>query len=218
VAPYNQDSPSTTTNNPRVLVVASGPLARAGLTTLLADQPGCIVVGQITGESDWEAELDVYDPDVVVWDLGWEPALEPLADFRDTEIPLVALLPDETHAAEAWAAGVRALLLRDVSAERLVTTIQAVYQNLAVFDSTLAPTLPSIQDSAATFPVEGLSPREVEVLQLLAEGLPNKAIAHRLNISEHTVKFHVNAIMGKLGAQSRTEAAVRAARLGLILL
>ena len=58
----------------------------------------------------------------------------------------------------------------------------------------------------------------LEVLALLAEGLPNKTIAHRLNISEHTVKFHVNAIMGKLGAQSRTEAVVRATRLGLILL
>jgi DNA-binding NarL/FixJ family response regulator len=58
----------------------------------------------------------------------------------------------------------------------------------------------------------------LEVLQLLAEGLPNKTIAYRLGISEHTVKFHVNAILGKLGAQSRTEAVVRATRLGLILL
>jgi DNA-binding NarL/FixJ family response regulator len=58
----------------------------------------------------------------------------------------------------------------------------------------------------------------MEVLRLLAEGLPNKAIAHRLGISEHTVKFHVNALLGKLGAQSRTEAVVRATRLGLILL
>ena len=60
-----------------------------------------------------------------------------------------------------------------------------------------------------------MTPRELEVLQLLAEGLPNKAIAHRLGISEHTIKFHVNAIFGKLGAQSRTEAMVRATRLGL---
>jgi len=63
-----------------------------------------------------------------------------------------------------------------------------------------------------------LTPREQEVLQLLAEGLPNKAIASQLSISEHTVKFHVNAIMGKLGAQSRTEAVTRATRAGLILL
>ena len=58
----------------------------------------------------------------------------------------------------------------------------------------------------------------MEVLQLLAEGLPNKSIAQRLGISEHTVKFHVNAILGKLGAQSRTEAVILATRLGLVLL
>jgi DNA-binding NarL/FixJ family response regulator len=65
---------------------------------------------------------------------------------------------------------------------------------------------------------EALTPREQEVIQLLAEGLPNKTIADRLHISEHTVKFHVNAILSKLGAQSRTEAVVRATRLGLLLL
>ena len=65
---------------------------------------------------------------------------------------------------------------------------------------------------------EALTPREQEVLQLLAEGLPNKTIADRLYISEHTVKFHVNAILSKLGAQSRTEAVVRATRLGILLL
>ena len=67
-------------------------------------------------------------------------------------------------------------------------------------------------------PARALTPREREVLQLLAEGLANKAIAQRLAISEHTVKFHVNAIMSKLGAQSRTAAVVQATRLGLIML
>ena len=66
--------------------------------------------------------------------------------------------------------------------------------------------------------VEPLTPRELEVLRLMAEGLPNKTIAARLEISEHTVKFHVNTILGKLGVASRTEAVVRATRLGLILL
>jgi two-component system nitrate/nitrite response regulator NarL len=70
----------------------------------------------------------------------------------------------------------------------------------------------------APAPTEELTAREREVLQLLAEGLPNKAIAARLTISEHTVKFHVNAILTKLGVQSRTEAVVRAVRLGLIML
>jgi len=67
-------------------------------------------------------------------------------------------------------------------------------------------------------PVDTLTPRESEVLHLIAEGLPNKQIAQKLSISEHTVKFHVNAILTKLGAQSRTEAVVRATRAGLIAL
>jgi DNA-binding NarL/FixJ family response regulator len=66
--------------------------------------------------------------------------------------------------------------------------------------------------------VESLTDRELQVLSRLAEGLSNKQIAARLGISEHTAKFHVNAILGKLGVQSRTEAVVRAARLGLLML
>ncbi len=65
---------------------------------------------------------------------------------------------------------------------------------------------------------ETLTPRELEVLHLVAEGLPNKTIAQQLEISEHTVKFHLNSIMGKMSAQSRTEAVVQATRLGIILL
>jgi DNA-binding NarL/FixJ family response regulator len=206
-------------NNLRILTIANDPLARTGLATLLADQPGCTVVGQVAGETDLAATLDVYQPDVVVWDLGWDPDLAYLTDFEDSEIPVVVLLPDEDHVAEAWAAGVQGLLLRDVSAERLSAAVQAVYQDLVIFDPTLAPTLLSTRElPEQPLPIEELSSRELEVLQLLAEGLPNKTIARRLDISDHTVKFHVNAIMGKLGAQSRTEAAVRAARLGLILL
>jgi len=72
--------------------------------------------------------------------------------------------------------------------------------------------------SPLTLPIEDLTPRELEVLQHLAEGLTNKAIAQRLAVSEHTIKFHVNALMSKLGAQSRTEAVVLATRQGLITL
>jgi DNA-binding NarL/FixJ family response regulator len=206
------------THNPKVLIVASDPLARAGLATLLADQPGCTVVGRVAEETGLAAALDVYQPDIIVWDLGWEPDLVNLPDFKEPDLPVVVLLPDETHAAEVWTAGVRGLLLRDAGVERLLAAIQAAYQDLVIVDPTLAPVLLSTRDPDYVRPIEELSPRELEVLQLLAEGLPNKAIARRLNISEHTVKFHVNAIMGKLGAQSRTEAAVRAARMGLILL
>jgi two-component system nitrate/nitrite response regulator NarL len=79
--------------------------------------------------------------------------------------------------------------------------------------------MPGLPESAGrAVLIEPLTPRELEVLRLVAEGLPNKTIAARLDISEHTVKFHVNTILGKLGVASRTEAVVRATRLGLILL
>ena len=207
-------------NDLRVLIVADDPLARAGMATTLADQPGCQVVGQVSSEGDLAAMLEVYQPDVFVWDLGWDTTtpLERIADLQETDAPVVALLPDHTHAAEARAAGARGLVLRNVDADRLMATLIAVSEGMVVLDPDLAPTvLPGPGQSTPPL-VEELTPRELEVLRLLAEGLPNKTIAHRLDISEHTVKFHVNSILTKLGAQSRTESVIHATRLGLILL
>ena len=194
-------------------------MAGAGLAALLADWPECTIVGQVAGKGDVSSALDSHRPDVVVWDLGWDPtdALERLADLGDGGPPVVALLPDEAHATEAWAAGAIALLFRDTDIERLVAALNAVVRGLATLEPELAAPLPA-RGRAPTPLAEDLTPRELEVLGLLAEGLPNKTIAQRLGISEHTVKFHVNAILGKLGAQSRTEAVTRATRLGLILL
>lgn len=212
----------------RVLIVADDPLARAGLAALLAVQPGCLVVGQLAVEGDMTTALDVYRPQVVVWDLGGEWAvargsapgagLERLAELAEAGAAIVALLSEEAQVAEAQLAGARGLLPRDVRPERLVATLTATAQGLIVIDPSLATPVSGSRDQAGTPLIEELTPRELEVLQLLAEGLANKAIAFRLGISEHTVKFHVNAIMGKLGAQSRTEAVVRATRLGLLLL
>ena len=216
-------------NDLRVLVVADDLLARAGLATLLAQQPGCVVVGQIAGDVDLAAALEVYRPDVTVWDLGWEPALslERLADYPSGEErpPIVALLPDETFAESAWAAGARGVFLRSASAASLAVGLAAVSQGLVVIDLNLTPILTFPRQGGRDLPPSfikggegGFTHRELEVLRLLAEGLPNKGIASRLGISDHTVKFHVNAILGKLGAQSRTEAVTRATRLGLIML
>lgn len=205
----------------RVLVVADDPLARAGLAALLADQPGCTIVGQIAGDADLPAELEVYLPEVIVWDLGWDPvlAIEHLADLRNASSPpIVALVSDESHAAEARDSGARGLLLRDADAPTVLLAARAVHQGLIILAPELAIEAPPGRERAPSPLTEGITPREFEVLQLLSQGLSNKTIAYRLGISEHTVKFHVNSIMSKLGAQSRTEAATRAARLGLLTL
>jgi DNA-binding NarL/FixJ family response regulator len=211
-------------------LVADDPLVRAGLAALLSNQPGFMVVGQATTGTDVLADRKLYEPDVVVWDMGWEPfpdeadqdiprsMLDQVAELREANLPLVALLPDSGHAAAAWNAGIRSLLLRDASLERLAAALRASALGLVTLEPDLATALLPVAGSHYQTLIEALTPRELEVLQLLAEGLANKAIAHRLDISEHTVKFHVNAIMSKLNAQSRTEAVVRATRLGLILL
>jgi DNA-binding NarL/FixJ family response regulator len=181
----------------------------------------------MAAHADVLAGLRLYQPDVLVWDLGWEPALGPadaptglerLAEVRDIGQPVVALLPDDRYAAMVWASGVRGLLPRDVDAATLALALPAVAQGLVVSDAVLVSGLLPARQPPLMAAAEALTPREQEVLQLLAEGLPNKTIADSLHISEHTVKFHVNAILSKLGAQSRTEAVVRATRLGLLLL
>jgi len=211
----------------RVLVVASNPLARAGLAALLADQPGLTIVGQV--ENDLPDALDVYRPDVVVWDMGWEPLtfLEKVRDLRDSRIPVIALLANVTNAIESASAllgaGLRGLLLQNSNAAVLASALTAAANGITVIgapiaDSVLADSIRINTASSEFSKPDALTTRELEVINLIAEGLPNKTIAGKLNISEHTVKFHVNAILTKLGAQSRTEAVVRATRLGLITL
>jgi two-component system nitrate/nitrite response regulator NarL len=202
----------------QLLLVADDPLARAGLTALLAGQTGVMVAGQ-TGSGDLPAALRAFLPDVVVWDLGWEPArlLDALSGFVDADAtPVIALLATSSAAGAVRAAGARGLLARDVDGAQIAAAAAAVAQGLLVFGERLVA-LPEAAAEAAAL-VEPLSARELDVLRRMAEGLSNKQIARDLTISEHTVKFHVNAVLGKLGAQSRTEAVVRATRAGLILL
>jgi DNA-binding NarL/FixJ family response regulator len=107
---------------------------------------------------------------------------------------------------------------RSADGARLAAALAAVREGLVVVDEALATAVLRPRQARPAALVEALTPRESEVLQLLAQGLANKAIAARLGISDHTAKFHVNAILGKLGVQTRTEAIVHAARLGLVLL
>ena len=213
----------------RILVIADDPLARAGLASLLAEQPGCAVVGRASGLDDLPALVEVYRPNVLLWDMSWQPdsAIERLAVLVESTPPVAVLLPDEGRVAEVWATGVRAILRRDADPGQVAAALRALLQGLGVVDGAFAaalarpvalPTLKPWDDRQTDPLIEELTPRELAVLRLVAEGLPNKTIAVKLGISEHTVKFHVNAILGKLGVASRTEAVVRATRLGLIFL
>ena len=198
----------------RVVVVSEDPLVRSGLASLLAGQPGIVVDGQMSPD---ELPAEGGEPEVAVWDAGSGSAgLEHLDETASRSLRVLAVLADEGQAAEALGAGARGVVLRDAGAARLAAAVRAVAEGLMVLDAGAAESVLRPRP-AAPASVEHLTPREQEVLQLLAQGLSNKLIAVRLGISDHTVKFHVNAILGKLGAQSRTEAIAQAARLGLVL-
>lgn len=216
----------------RVLLVGDDPLARGGLAFLLSGEPGLEVVAQ-ADPAGAAAAVAHHDPDVAVWDLGadwlgWLDRLGDVGDVGDGGPPALALLLDEEPAAAtadaaaaaataAINAGARGLLSRDASAGQLAAALRALARGLLVFDDDLLPSLLRPRPAPQVQP-EPLTPRELEVLQLVAQGLSNRRIAERLGISEHTAKFHVNSIVGKLGAHTRTDAAIRAARLGLVLL
>lgn len=209
-------------DNLRVLIVADDPLVRAGLAAILGVQPPIAVAGSASSDEGLAAALAAFAPDTVVWDLGWEPGahIDVLSRFCDEHgLPVVALLSNGAAGDEVRAAGAAGLLGRTASAVQIAAAVVAAVNGLHVYDAGLLP--PPLQPAAPAAPAaaaEPLSNRELDVLRGLAEGLSNKQIARSLGISEHTVKFHINAIMGKLGAQSRTEAVVRATRAGLILL
>ncbi|HZY04861.1 MAG TPA: response regulator transcription factor, partial [Anaeromyxobacteraceae bacterium] len=176
----------------RLLVVSADPLSRGGLSALLAAVPGLAVVEQAAPGREPRASLGRSAPEVAAFDLGPGDAFAgPLRDLS-ARLPVVALLAAEPQAAEALAAGARGALFRDAPAERVAAALAAAARGLTVLDAGLAASV--IRAPPAPALDEPLTPRELEVLGLLAEGLPNKAIAARLGISEHTAKFHVNAI------------------------
>jgi DNA-binding NarL/FixJ family response regulator len=210
----------------RVCIVAASPLARAGLQNLLMARGVEVAASSGAVEALSEMLADAA-PDVVLIDTSSEPFQEALDSLSASGLAAdlsVVLLGDSVPpggSAAALRAGVRAVLPADITPEQLVSALQAAAEGLLVLHPSQAnEALPA---SAAPSPelhelAESLTRREVEVLQMLAAGLSNKEIAARLKISEHTAKFHVASILGKLGASSRTEAVSLGIRRGLVLL
>jgi NarL family two-component system response regulator YdfI len=218
----------------RVAVVAASAVERAGLEAVLA-RSGLDVVASISADASTlrpsanDPSSDLFrHADVVVLSLAArEPRdAERAAAWVDAAAPapviLLADAPSRVAMRALLGAGVRALLSHDAAAEEIIAAVHAAAAGLAVMTSdalaSLAGPAPSLARSATAAPETPLSPREVQVLSMLAEGFANKRIAERLGISEHTVKTHIASLFEKLHASTRTEAVTTGARLGLILL
>jgi DNA-binding NarL/FixJ family response regulator len=172
-------------------------MLRSGLETLVRENPGLQLEESATN-ADVVIRDEMGDPDSAVC------------------VPLI-VLTDDSAAYEMAYPPASAVLPRTSPAAQIVAAIQAVAAGLMVFPADDPGVHRNLGGApAGDPPVEPLTRREVEVLEMLAEGLANKMIAHKLDISEHTVKFHVNSILAKLASGSRTEAVMRAIRLGLL--
>jgi NarL family two-component system response regulator YdfI len=222
----------------RVFIVAVSPLSRSGLRTLLAggdvevagSAPDLESLAASIASSDMESEVDV-----VVMEVSGNQ-VEQLTDWvaqseLAPEIPIIVLAAGSSSPRWAGEAlrggtrdgirgGIRAVLPGEISGDQLIATIDAVKAGLLVLHPSEVDAMVPAPTSASPLAelAEPLTPREREVLQMLAAGLANKEIAGRLNISDHTAKFHVGSILGKLGASSRAEAVAVGIRRGLVLL
>jgi DNA-binding NarL/FixJ family response regulator len=205
----------------RVLVAAASGVIRAGLESLVRASPSLELVGSEPDLSNLAAAVERDRPDVLLADLEDrpdEPAPELLAPVA---MVLLAASPGAPWIAEALRAGVRSILPRDVAGGEITAAIEAAAAGLVALhpadvNALLAsprPDRPAPPESA-----QALTPRELDVFTMLAEGAGNKIIAWKLGISEHTVKFHVASIMSKLNASTRTEAVAVGIRRGLIML
>jgi DNA-binding NarL/FixJ family response regulator len=194
-----------------VAIVTTDPLVRSALAASLG----------LSDELDLVAEI--AQADVVLWDPGLAAGTERYGELAAFGAPTAVLSGDPEQAGAAIEAGARAVLAREIDPAALCAALLAIDRGLTVLDRGAHERLwPEAGERApredAPAPFEELTAREREVLQLLAAGMSNRAIARELDISEHTAKFHVNGILGKLGASSRTEAVVAAARRALVIL
>lgn len=194
------------------LVIAGEEAARDGLLSIAASFDDLVVLGEVDADDDLAARLRILTPDVVLLDAGQSGSVTPMASVAT---PSLVLVHSASQRALAEACGVRGVMSSTATPRRIHAGLRAVAEGLHISDS-----VPGAQGgSAAAQPLQDpLTARELDVLRLLTVGLTNKEIAVRLGITEHTVKFHVNAILGKLEAETRTEAVVNAARRGIVAL
>jgi DNA-binding NarL/FixJ family response regulator len=208
-----------------IAIFSADPVRRRSLEEVLRGDSTITIVGVA---DDPAAVLRLIDQNHVDAVLADAPTGEHLGDWRNRhgETAFVVLVDgtDEEDSLDAFYAGARAILPRSAERNEIVSAIEAVARGLAVLPRELLLTLLNGASAADELPDGNdavrarLTPRELEVLGAMADGASNKAIARQLGISFHTAKFHVAAILTKLNADSRTEAVMRAAQLGLVML
>lgn len=200
----------------RVLIVDDHPILREGVAAIIALQDDMEVAGNATNGTEAVAQFAALRPDVVLMDLQMPgmngvDAVEAIrADHPNARIIILTTYTGDAKALAAMRAGASGFLLKSSLRRELLGAIRAVYRGQRHLHADVA------QDIALHAIHEPLTPREVEILQLIAAGHPNKQIAWRLGVGDETVKSNIKSIFGKLQVNDRTHAVTTAARRGII--
>ncbi|GLX93698.1 response regulator transcription factor [Herbidospora sp. NBRC 101105] len=205
----------------RVVIADDHPVVRSAFADLLATQPDFAVVGTASDGAEAVRVCARTTPDLVLMDVRM-PVMDGIEATRrlspGARVLILTTFDLDEYVYDALRAGASGFLLKDVTAERLFDAVRVV----AAGEALLAPTVTRrlIGEFAQLRPkvsVEGLTPRETQVLRLIAEGLSNPEIAARLTVTEETVKTHVSRVLNKLGLRDRTQAVVAAYESGLVV-
>jgi NarL family two-component system response regulator LiaR len=216
----------------RILLADDHPIVREGLHALLETQPDFEIIAECANGEEVLRVATRLQPDMILLDLempimdGVETIRRLLQSPHRPRVIIFTAFDDDERIIHALQVGADGYLLKDQPRNEIFRAIRVTMKGGSILQPVIAskllhhvgqqPKTPLTASSANTLPIEELTERELEVLHLLAQGMPNKEIAAQLIISERTAKFHVSSIMSKLGATNRTEAVAISAQRGLI--
>ena|SRR2546430_680212 len=213
-----------TTDTIRVLLVDDQTLFRSGLARLLAAQPGLQVVGEAGDGGEAVRQVEALEPDVVLMDIRM-PDVDGIEATRlitrarpSTRVLILTTFHTDSYVLDALRSGACGYVLKDSAVEAIASSIQAVMTSERVISGPIAQRMIGMltgETSARDF-YDGLTARELEVLKMIASGMPNKRIAYKLQISEKTVRNHISHIYEKLDIYDRSQAVLYAVRKGLV--
>ena len=200
----------------RVLCVDDHPLLREGIAALIANQTDMELVAQAENGRQALEQFREYLPDITLMDLqmpemGGIDAINAIrSEFPEARIVVLTTYAGDVQVSRALKAGARAYLLKGMLRKELLETIRAVHAGQKRVS-------PEVAAEIATHSIDdGLTPREIDVLRLVAEGNANKQVAAKLSLTEETVKSHIRSILAKLGANDRTHAVTIGLKRGII--